>query len=577
MRPTVIRLVAFVLAWLVAGPALASGIDRERAMEHVRVLTVDIGPRVAGSEGARRAADYVARELVAAGLGVERIPVGHQDIPPIVVGGDVVMRGRVVDLADETIVARLPATGGHRGPAVLVMAHTDSVADTPGAIDNAVAVAILLELANALQDVERPHPIILAATASEEDGLAGARALADALHESVGLAVSLDLVGSPGVLTLNGLGPRIGAPAMDRFVRAARASGVRIDAPLTHRIVSRLLPQIERSDHGVFAARGVPALHLYHRGEIERIYLPYHGPLDTIDEVDVDSLDDAAAFVQALALDPAPLPDAETPAATIFFGALVVPNSVVFSVELAMLLFVVASLHRLRARPRGPGGAVRGLAFAVLAWFVAWAIVAAIEWIASDVAGHPQPWIHAPGRSIVAEVLAAGLLFAVVLGAGASRPLDPRWLLPAAIVVAALPGAALLWLGIVELAWLPLLAALALAATAWLRTAGQRRLAAAIAIVPAWLLVQPGLLREASQHHFLPQTWLLAPVLAVVLLPCCLALAHALAPVAIAPRLRVAAVVLAGVSALALLGDPPCDRAAFREYGLACELAARAQ
>lgn len=570
-----IRLLALVLAWLVPASVLASGVDRERAMEHVRVLTVDIGARSAGTEPARRAAEYVARELAAAGLAVERVPVGRQEIPEIVVGSDVMARARVVELTDETIVARLPATGGHRGPAVLVMAHTDSVVDTPGAVDNAVGVAILLELAQTLQDVERPHPVILAATACEENGLAGARALADELQESIGLAISLDLVGSPGVLTLNGLGPNDGAAAMERFVRASRTSGVEIDAPLTHRVVSRNLPQIERSDHGVFAARGVPALHLYHRGELERIYLPYHGPLDSIDEVDVESLVDAASYVQALALDSAALPDPPVTPATIVAGTLVVPNAVLSAFELALLLFVVASLHRLRRRPPGPGARWQGLGFTVLAWFVAWALVAVIEWSAAEMGGHPQPWIHAPGRFTVAEVLAAGLAFTGLFGLGASRPLDVRWALPSAIVVAALPGAALLWIGIVELAWLPLGAAAVLGAVAWLRTAGQRRLAAALALVPAWLMLQPGLLREASQHHFLPRTWLLAPVLAIVLLPAFLGLAHALGGARLVGRARAGAIVLALVSTIAMFGRPPCDRAAFREHGLACELALR--
>jgi hypothetical protein len=458
---------------------------------------------------------------------------------------------------------------------VLVMAHTDSVADTPGAVDNAASVAILLELARVLQADERPHPVILAATACEENGLAGARALADALPEEVGFAVSLDLVGSPGLLTLNGLGPNVGTSAMDRLVRAARTSSVTIDAPFTHRVVSRLVPQIERSDHGVFAARGVPSVHLYHRGSIERIYLPYHGPLDAISEVDPSSIADAAAFVRALALDPAALPDEPDVPATIVGGAVVVPNRVAFGVELAALLFVVASLHRLRRRPRGVGRQLRGLALALLAWFVACSIVAAIEWLAADVAGHPQPWIHAPGRFIVAEVLAAGCLFAALLGAGASQPIDSRWTLPTAIVIAAVPGAALLWFGIVELAWLPLFGASALAVLAWVRTPTQRWLALAIALLPAWIMLQPGLLREASQHHFLPSTWLLAPLLATVLLPAFLAVTDALVATRMSGRARAIALVLALVSALAMLGRPPCDRASFREHGLACEILPR--
>lgn len=569
------RLLAFALAFLVPAVARAGEVERERAMEHVRTLTVDIGARPAGSAAARRAAEYVADELAAVGIVVERVPVGRQVIPEITAFGGVMMRGKVVELSDETIVARLPASDGVARPALLVMAHTDSVADTPGAVDNAASVAILLELARALQGDERPHPVILAATACEENGLAGARALADALPEEIGLAVSLDLVGSPGVLTLNGLGPNVGAAAMDRFVRASRTSAVAIDAPFTHRVVSRLVPQIERSDHGVFAARGVPAVHLYHRGTIERIYLPYHGPLDALSEVDPGSVGDAAAFVRALVLDPTELPDDPASPSTIVGGTVVVPNNVLFSVELAALLFVVASLHRLRRRPRGVGRQLRGLGLAVLAWLVACSIVAAIEWLVADVAAHPQPWIHAPGRWIVAEVLASGCLFAAVLGAGASQPIDPRWTLPTAIVIAAVPGAALLWFGIVELAWLPLFGASALALLGWVRTPTQRWLALAIALLPAWIMLQPGLLREGSQHHFLPTTWLLAPLLATVLLPAFLAVTDALVATRMSGRARAIAVVLALVSALAMLGRAPCDRASFREAGLACEILRR--
>jgi hypothetical protein len=140
-----------------------------------------------------------------------------------------------------------------------------------------------------------------------------------------------------------------------------------------------------------------------------------------------------------------------------------------------------------------------------------------------------------------------------------------------------LPGAALLWFGIVELAWLPLFAAAALGSLAWLRTPMQRRLAGALALVPAWLVLQPGLLREASQHHFLPATLMLAPVLALVLSPVFLAVAEALASVRASGRARIVFVVLALVSAVALFGRPPCDRSAFREHGLACELALRSR
>jgi hypothetical protein len=55
--------------------------DPERVMAHVRALD---GPRFAGTEGERRAADYVASELVSLGLRVERLPVASSKFPTLV-------------------------------------------------------------------------------------------------------------------------------------------------------------------------------------------------------------------------------------------------------------------------------------------------------------------------------------------------------------------------------------------------------------------------------------------------------------------------------------------------------------
>jgi len=50
---------------------LVSLLEVERAMDHLRVLSVDIGPRVASSPAEREAADYLARELESYGYQVE--------------------------------------------------------------------------------------------------------------------------------------------------------------------------------------------------------------------------------------------------------------------------------------------------------------------------------------------------------------------------------------------------------------------------------------------------------------------------------------------------------------------------
>lgn len=57
-----------------ATPAGAGNFDAARAFGHVRKLAVDIGSRVAGKDGDKNAADYIAREFESSGLTVSRQP-----------------------------------------------------------------------------------------------------------------------------------------------------------------------------------------------------------------------------------------------------------------------------------------------------------------------------------------------------------------------------------------------------------------------------------------------------------------------------------------------------------------------
>lgn len=57
-----------------ATPTAAGNFDAARAFAHVRKLAVDIGSRVAGKDGDKNAADYIAREFESSGLTVSRQP-----------------------------------------------------------------------------------------------------------------------------------------------------------------------------------------------------------------------------------------------------------------------------------------------------------------------------------------------------------------------------------------------------------------------------------------------------------------------------------------------------------------------
>ncbi|MFO0632697.1 MAG: M28 family metallopeptidase [Nannocystaceae bacterium] len=540
-------------------------------------------PARGGLESVARATDYVRRQLEADGLELESIPVGTVVAPDIVVGGNVVIASRTISVPDHTVLVRLPDDRGATTPAILLMAHVDTVEGSPGAVDNGVAVGVLLELVRALaQAPSRPHPIMVAFTAAEEPGLGGARALAQTLAPGeVAFAVSLDLVGAAGPLAFNGLSRALGLPWLERLSRAAAQAGIAVEAPLTHQVVSRVLPQLERSDHGAFTERGVPAMHIFHRGP-GQIYLEYHSPADTLAHVDVTSQRAALAWLWALAMDPEPLPQGPGAGATFLpvAGATLVRNTVLWLAELAALVVVVFALHAARRRPGPTAGRWRGaLAFAG-ALLGAWLLEAAVEWTVAAARGHSQPWIHAPGRNAMMMVLATAALLTAAckpwLHEGRARAA-----LPIAMLLAALPGAVLLWFEIVELAWVPLVMALAIAALGRCDTGTRRALALGVALLPAWAVLDPLRLREASFHGFLGKGVPLSLLLAVVLLPCAWAWLHVLAAWRPSPALRRGALILAGALwLLQLLGGlllpPRCSGEAWSRRGLACEQPAEA-
>ena len=96
---------------------------------HVRVLAGDIGDRsVLRGDGLRKAEDYVRRAFEAAGLAVSEQSYEY--------------KGRRV----ANLIADLPGAGADAVP-YIIGAHYDTVMGTPGADDNASAVAVMLELA----------------------------------------------------------------------------------------------------------------------------------------------------------------------------------------------------------------------------------------------------------------------------------------------------------------------------------------------------------------------------------------------------------------------------------------------
>ena len=127
--------------------------DRELQValrEHVHALAVDIGPRTPSIPGSLvGAANYIHAVLEDAGLSV---------------------RGQNYPYQDQRVTNVLATTPRNIGASAyyVVGAHYDTVPSTPGADDNASAVAVMLELAGRLRQTRLKAPILFAAFTLEE-------------------------------------------------------------------------------------------------------------------------------------------------------------------------------------------------------------------------------------------------------------------------------------------------------------------------------------------------------------------------------------------------------------------------
>jgi hypothetical protein len=111
----------------------------------------------ARSDANREAQSWIADELV-------RVSEGRIEVEII---GDY-----------SSVVGRLPGYFPYDAPVLLVGGHYDSVADSPGANDDGVGVATMLELARVLSQYEWPLDVYFGAWNAEEIGLRGAREVA---------------------------------------------------------------------------------------------------------------------------------------------------------------------------------------------------------------------------------------------------------------------------------------------------------------------------------------------------------------------------------------------------------------
>jgi Zn-dependent M28 family amino/carboxypeptidase len=219
----------------------------------------------------------------------------------------------------------MTSAGPADGPFLLLGAHYDSVPGTPGADDNASAVAVCLECARLIRRHDIASVMIVFFN-REEDGLLGSREfvahLADQSGRSVKEAHVFEMVGyrdrAPGSQKMpRGLPPLLASNVGDFLALLANRGSNAIAEDLVD-LAACYVPQfpvrglkiyfgiekafadLNRSDHAPFWQAGIPCIMWTDTSEFRNPH--YHLASDTPETLDYDFMSEVAKLALARAM-----------------------------------------------------------------------------------------------------------------------------------------------------------------------------------------------------------------------------------------------------------------------------------
>lgn len=252
-----------------------------------------VGPRVPGTAESRTARRVLLDAMAAAGLDELAASQIAED-PPVI-----------------NLTGRVPGGGG---PEVLLTAHYDTVAGSPGALDNAAGCAVALRAVERLVGADLGVSLRVVFFDGEEGGLHGSRGYVASLARPATVAAVLNLD------TLGGRDARravahVAPPAedaarappawmLDAALAAARRTRFAVEAgeavlPVPGQILERYGRLAYASDAAPFLAAGVPAL-LLSDATLTDLGRQVHTPADTVRLLDAERLEAWRRFVVAL-------------------------------------------------------------------------------------------------------------------------------------------------------------------------------------------------------------------------------------------------------------------------------------
>jgi hypothetical protein len=342
-------------------PASDAEFSLENAMAHVRAIAVQ--PHPTGSPANAQARAYLLEQLERLGLRPSVQPATVQD-----------RYGNFITL--QNVLARLPASSAPPGaprPAILMVAHYDSVSRGPGAGDDTAAVGALLETMRALRTTTGlKTDVQLLITDGEEMGLLGAQGFcAQADVKDFALVLNFDARGTTGASIMYETGP----DNLALIRHFAAAAPIPIANSLAYD-VSRLLPN--SSDFRIFRRAGLKGLNFAFIGN----YCYYHTKNDAVENLNPASVYHDGTHALSLARHFAKMDPAELAAITaadqgeaIYFNLtpsilICYPATWNWPLTAVVLVITIATvtlgLRRRCMTFRGLGGAFARLALALL-------------------------------------------------------------------------------------------------------------------------------------------------------------------------------------------------------------------
>ena len=230
------------------------------------------------------------------------------------------------------------AEGGLSPSPLIIAAHYDTVEASPGADDNASALAVLLEVARSLRGVPLARSVRFIAFCLEEEDLLGSLAYTlslQATNEEIFGAIVLECVGYArseegsqqkpptgwgaswrawggrvqtmpiAVPTVGDFLGIVGNVASAHLVKAVEAAAIHaVPALRTISLVvpgnGELLPDTRRSDHAAFWHHGYPAVMLTDTANFRNPH--YHQSTDTIETLNLAFMEQVARAVAAAAI-----------------------------------------------------------------------------------------------------------------------------------------------------------------------------------------------------------------------------------------------------------------------------------